>query len=110
MTDDPRGFRRLYAGFLQAFERPKPVFGRSSSPRVRRNCWKPDGNRPFSKGPLPAQLGGHRHGVDRGEVVGGEDRGDVVALGGIMLASARWEIPETITGLIGEALIGLSLW
>ncbi|MDF8334063.1 DUF475 domain-containing protein [Novosphingobium cyanobacteriorum] len=34
----------------------------------------------------------------------------IVALGGIMLASARWEIPETITGLIGAALIGLSLW
>jgi hypothetical protein len=34
----------------------------------------------------------------------------IVALGGIMLASARWEVPETITGLIGAALIGLSLW
>jgi len=34
----------------------------------------------------------------------------IVALGGIMLASARWEIPETVTGLIGAALIGLSLW
>lgn len=35
----------------------------------------------------------------------------IIALGGIMLASARVEIPETITGLIGAALIGLSmLW
>lgn len=34
----------------------------------------------------------------------------IIALGGIMLASARWHIPETITGLIGAILIGLSLW
>lgn len=34
----------------------------------------------------------------------------IIALGGIMLASARFHIPETITGLIGAALIGLSLW
>jgi len=34
----------------------------------------------------------------------------IIALGGIMLASARWEIPETVTGLIGAVLIGLSLW
>ena len=34
----------------------------------------------------------------------------IIALGGIMLFSARFHIPETITGLIGAALIGLSLW
>jgi hypothetical protein len=34
----------------------------------------------------------------------------IIALGAIMLASARWEIPETVTGLIGAILIGLSLW
>ena len=34
----------------------------------------------------------------------------IVVLGGIMLASARWHIPETITGVIGAVLIGLSLW
>ncbi|MCB2088353.1 MAG: DUF475 domain-containing protein [Sphingomonadaceae bacterium] len=34
----------------------------------------------------------------------------IIALGGIMLASAKWHIPETITGLIGATLIGLSLW
>lgn len=34
----------------------------------------------------------------------------IIALGGIMLLSARWHIPETITGLIGAVLIGLSLW
>jgi hypothetical protein len=34
----------------------------------------------------------------------------IIALGGIMLASARFHIPETITGLIGAALIGLSLY
>ena len=34
----------------------------------------------------------------------------IIALGAIMLASAKWHIPETITGLIGAALIGLSLW
>ena len=33
----------------------------------------------------------------------------IIALGGIMLASARWHIPETITGVIGAVLIGLSL-
>lgn len=33
----------------------------------------------------------------------------IIALGGIMLASARWEIPETVTGLIGAVLIALSL-
>ena len=33
----------------------------------------------------------------------------IIALAGIMLASARVEIPETATGLIGAALIGLSL-
>lgn len=34
----------------------------------------------------------------------------ILALGGIMLASARWPVPETVTGLIGAVLIGLSLW
>jgi hypothetical protein len=34
----------------------------------------------------------------------------IVALGGIMLLSARFHIPEAITGLIGAVLIGLSLW
>ncbi|WP_375290157.1 DUF475 domain-containing protein [Qipengyuania sp.] len=34
----------------------------------------------------------------------------IIALGGIMLASARWHIPETITGVIGAVMIGLSLW
>ena len=34
----------------------------------------------------------------------------IIALGVIMLASARIAIPETVTGLIGAVLIGLSLW
>ncbi|MEP2551208.1 MAG: DUF475 domain-containing protein, partial [Marinomonas sp.] len=34
----------------------------------------------------------------------------IIALGVIMLVSARWHIPETITGLIGAVMIGLSLW
>lgn len=34
----------------------------------------------------------------------------IIVLGGIMLVSARWHIPETITGLLGAILIGLSLW
>lgn len=34
----------------------------------------------------------------------------IIALGGIMLASARFHIPESVTGLIGAAMIGLSLW
>lgn len=34
----------------------------------------------------------------------------IIALGGIMLLSARFHIPETVTGLIGAVLIGLSLW
>jgi hypothetical protein len=34
----------------------------------------------------------------------------IVVLGAIMLLSARWHIPETITGLIGGILIGLSFW
>jgi hypothetical protein len=34
----------------------------------------------------------------------------ILALAAIMLLSARYEIPETITGLIGAVLIGLSLW
>ena len=27
-----------------------------------------------------------------------------------MLASARFEVPDTVTGLIGVTLIGLALW
>lgn len=34
----------------------------------------------------------------------------IIVLGAIMLLSARWHIPETITGLIGAVLIGLSLF
>ncbi len=34
----------------------------------------------------------------------------IVALATIMLLSARFHIPETITGLIGAALIGLAFW
>jgi uncharacterized protein len=34
----------------------------------------------------------------------------IVALGAIMLTSARWEIPESVTGLIGAVLIIASLW
>jgi uncharacterized protein len=34
----------------------------------------------------------------------------ILALAGIMLASSRYEIPETITGLIGAVLIGASLF
>ncbi len=34
----------------------------------------------------------------------------IIALGAIMLISARWHIPETVTGLVGAVLIGLSLW
>lgn len=34
----------------------------------------------------------------------------IIVLGAIMLVSAVWHIPETITGLIGGILIGLSLW
>jgi len=34
----------------------------------------------------------------------------IIALGGIMLISAKFHIPETVTGLIGAVLIGLSLW
>ena len=34
----------------------------------------------------------------------------IIVLGGIMLLSARFHISETITGLIGAVLIGLSLW
>lgn len=34
----------------------------------------------------------------------------IIVLGGIMLASSRWHIPETVTGVIGAVLIGLSLW
>ncbi len=34
----------------------------------------------------------------------------IIALAAIMLLSARFHIPETITGLIGALLIGASLW
>ena len=34
----------------------------------------------------------------------------IIALGAIMLLSARFHIPETVTGLIGATMIGLSLW
>ncbi|MEL0252599.1 MAG: DUF475 domain-containing protein, partial [Novosphingobium sp.] len=34
----------------------------------------------------------------------------IIALAAIMILSARFHIPETVTGLIGAALIGLSLW
>ncbi len=34
----------------------------------------------------------------------------ILALAGIMLASARYHVPETVTGLIGAILIGASLW
>jgi hypothetical protein len=34
----------------------------------------------------------------------------IIALAAIMLLSARFHIPETITGLIGAVLIGASLW
>ena len=34
----------------------------------------------------------------------------IIALGAIMLLSARFHIPGTVTGLIGAVLIGLSLW
>jgi hypothetical protein len=34
----------------------------------------------------------------------------ILALAVIMLLSARWHIPEVITGLFGAILIGLSLW
>ncbi len=34
----------------------------------------------------------------------------IIALAAIMLLSARFHIPETVTGLIGAVLIGVSLW
>ncbi|MBV7267225.1 DUF475 domain-containing protein [Erythrobacter ani] len=34
----------------------------------------------------------------------------IIALGFIMLVSAKYHVPETITGLIGAVLIGISLW
>ncbi len=34
----------------------------------------------------------------------------IIALGAIMLLSAKYHIPETVTGLIGAILIGVSLW
>ena len=34
----------------------------------------------------------------------------IIALGAIMLTSARIEVPETVTGLIGAVLIGGAVW
>ena len=34
----------------------------------------------------------------------------IIVLGAIMLLSAKFHIPETVTGLVGAVLIGLSLW
>ncbi|MEO7383899.1 MAG: DUF475 domain-containing protein, partial [Novosphingobium sp.] len=34
----------------------------------------------------------------------------ILALGGIMLASVLYEIPDVVTGLVGAVLIGLALW
>jgi len=34
----------------------------------------------------------------------------ILALAAIMLISARYEVPETLTGVIGAALIAISLW
>jgi len=34
----------------------------------------------------------------------------IIALGAIMLLSAKFHIPETVTGLIGALMIGASLW
>ena len=34
----------------------------------------------------------------------------IIVLGAIMLVSAKYHIPETVTGLFGAALIGISLW
>lgn len=34
----------------------------------------------------------------------------IIVLGVIMLISARYHVPETLTGLVGAVLIGLSLW
>ncbi|MBT8388283.1 MAG: DUF475 domain-containing protein, partial [Altererythrobacter sp.] len=34
----------------------------------------------------------------------------IIVLGAIMLFSAKFHIPETITGLLGATLIGLSFW
>jgi hypothetical protein len=34
----------------------------------------------------------------------------IIALASIMLLSARFQIPETVTGVIGAVLIGVSLW
>jgi hypothetical protein len=34
----------------------------------------------------------------------------ILALAAIMLLSARYEVPESVTGLIGAVLIGFSLW
>jgi uncharacterized protein len=34
----------------------------------------------------------------------------IIVLGAIMLLSAKWHIPETVTGLLGAVLIVLSLW
>ena len=34
----------------------------------------------------------------------------ILALAAIMLISARYEVPETVTGVVGAALIAISLW
>lgn len=34
----------------------------------------------------------------------------ILALGGIMLVSVLYEIPDAVTGLVGAVLIGLALW
>lgn len=34
----------------------------------------------------------------------------IISLGAIMLLSSHYHIPETVTGLVGATLIGLSLW
>jgi hypothetical protein len=34
----------------------------------------------------------------------------IVSLGVIMLGSARWEVPDVVTGLIGAVMIALALW
>ena len=34
----------------------------------------------------------------------------ILALAGIMLASARWQVPEAVTGLVGAVLIGGAVW
>ena len=47
-------------------------------------------------------------GSDPQAIVATREGGRLIVLGAIMLLSARFHIPETITGLIGAILIGLS--